>query len=107
MAPCVDVILSDGIDEGTGRFVVEMTDTTAFRVFIGIVEDASPIPEKIKLDHVMIWLWNATSNNLWKTFILVLSALLRSGPHIGLPACRIISRNDRICYGPSEHHKMT
>jgi hypothetical protein len=64
MAHRVDIILSDRTDEGMARFIVQRTDTTAFRVFIGIVEDASPIPVKIKLDDVMIWLWNAVSNNL-------------------------------------------
>jgi hypothetical protein len=54
MAHRIDIILSYGTDEGTARCVVQMTNTTAFRVFIGIVEDASPIPGKIKMDNVMI-----------------------------------------------------
>jgi hypothetical protein len=94
MAHRVDIILSDGTDGGRTRRVGQMTDTTAFRLFIGIVEDASPIPEKIKLDNVMIWLWNPISNNLWKLYIVALGTFLRAVHILDCSACRMMSRKD-------------
>jgi hypothetical protein len=107
MAYRVDIILSDGTDEGTARPVGQMTDTTAFRVFIEIVEDGSPIPVMIKLDNVILWLWNAISNNLWNLYIVALGTLLRSGPHIGLPGLQNYPREGPNLLWTEWYHKMT
>lgn len=83
-------ILSDGTDEGTARCNVDVPDMDTFRVYIGMVEDESPIREKIELENVLIWLWNApfVHNNRWKLHIAALGSLVRTGPYFGLPRLR-------------------
>jgi hypothetical protein len=52
MTECVNIIVSDGSEEGIFEYNIDVPSMAIFTAFIEM------IPVKIELDKVMMWSWN-------------------------------------------------
>jgi hypothetical protein len=85
MTERVNIIVSDGTNEGTFQYNVIVLDMATFTIFMKIVEDNLLIPGVIDLDNVMMWLWNTQLNQRSKLWVIALGTILTSDLRIGLP----------------------
>jgi hypothetical protein len=107
MTERVNIILSDGTEERTFRYNVDVSDMATFTVFMGIVEDELPIPGRIDLNNVMMWLWIYQLTRRYKLRVIALGTIIMSGLSIGLLILHDYAEDEQISYGPSGHHRIT